>query len=364
MNTCHFSELKLFRILYGKKKLFFLFAKKNYFFLLMTEKYELHVDKSTMTELRGKIFGHDGAIITFTEGLIAKQCKFMEEVRFYSMYLEDLYKQLPPSLVPEVLGICAQDGIKINDTQDIYSFEVKKKIEPDLYTGKPFLIMRDIAQGYKKPAVLDLKVGIRTWPLGASEIKKTRMRRRCLATTTNSLGLRVRAAMWYSANTDKWSEEGDTNYINRLWGNHCTDEELQEFFIDFFHYTEHIPVLIEKLKMLYNSIDSLRKNQGIRMFSSSVLFAYDEEDRSKFDCRLLDFAKTYFDIDDQAPKHNESVEDCEDQLLPSIANVITLLERVPHDSSSTKLENTQTTKLPEESQQTPHSGEGIDLEAQ
>ena len=333
----------------------------------MTEKYELHVDKSTMTELRGKIFGHDGAIITFTEGLIAKQCKFMEEVRFYSMYLEDLYKQLPPSLVPEVLGICAQDDIKINETQDIYAFDVKKKIEPDLYTGKPFLIMRDIAQGYKKPAVLDLKVGIRTWPLGASEIKKTRMRRRCLATTTNRLGLRVRAAMWYSSNTDKWPEEGETNYINRLWGNHCSDQELQDFFIDFFHFTEHIPVLIEKLKLLHDSIESLRKNKGIRMFSSSVLFAYDEEDRTKFDCRLLDFAKTYFDIDDQAPKHNESVEDCEDELLPSITNVINLLEKVPrgdNSANSPEIENEESPKVPDDLQQTPHSGEGIDKEAQ
>ena len=294
----------------------------------MTESFDLHVDKSYTTELRGKIFGHDGAITTFTEGLISKQCKFIEEVYFYSHYNNELHTILPEYLIPEVLGICDQDSVTILPTDEIVHFDIKKKIEPELYKGKPYLLMRDIAQGYKKPAVLDLKVGIRTWPLGASEIKKTRMRRRCLATTTNRLGLRVRAAMWYSDKQDKWPEEENTNYINRLWGNHCTDEELQNFFNDFFHFTDQIPTLINKLTVLRDSIEVLRKDHGVRMFSSSILFAYDEEDRTKFDCRLLDFAKTYFDIDEQAPKHNETVEDCEDQLLPAITNVINLLKNV------------------------------------
>ena len=100
------------------------------------------------------------------------------------------------------------------------------------------------------------------------------------------------------------------------------------FFNDFFHYTEQIPCFIKKITDLRECMIKLRTEFGIRMFSSSVLFIYDEEDPTKFDCRILDFAKTYLDIEEIAPQHNEKVEDCEDMIVPALTHIIEMLGNV------------------------------------
>ena len=294
----------------------------------MTEEITLHVDKSTLTEFRGRVFGHDGMIISFSEGLIAKQCKFLDEVRFYSTYFKNFTDILPRDLIPEVVGVVDDKKYTIKADGDISSFAFSKNIDSTLYDTHPYLLMKDIVRDFKKPAILDLKLGIRTWHLGASEKKKTRMLKRCLNTTTKDLGLRARAAIWYSRQKGSWDIEGDMNYVDRKWGNKVSNEGLQDFFADFFHFSEQIPFFVKKITSLRDSILVLRSEYGVRMFSSSVLFAYDEDDVTKCDCRILDFAKTYFDIDSLAKDYNENIDDCEDMVVPALNNIIDMLQNV------------------------------------
>lgn len=291
----------------------------------MTSRMTLHIDHSQGQLLRSKIFGHDGVIIPFREGYIAKKCKLIRELKFYKTYAGSLHNILEPELIPSVEGIVDDNNVHLSSSDDEVDLEVKRDIEIN-HKSEPYLMMHDIADGYSRPAVLDVKLGTRTWALGASKIKRERMKKKCSCPTSSELCVRVRAAMWYSRTPDKWPVEENINCVKREWGNSCSKSEFLDFLKDFFHYPNQIPIFVEKLNKLKTSMAKMREQFGARMYSSSIVFAYDEDDPSKFDCRLLDFAKTYLDIDKAAKESNESVDECEDSVLPALNSITSMIE--------------------------------------
>lgn len=292
----------------------------------MSSRMTLHVDHSQGQLLRSRIFGHDGVIIPFREGFIAKKCRLSRELKFYKTYAGSLHNILEPELIPSVEGIVDDNNVHLSSSDDEVDLEVKKEIDISHHKSEPYLMMHDIADGYSRPAVLDVKLGTRTWALGAPKTKRERMKMKCSCPTSQELCVRVRAAMWYSRNPDQWPVEENINCVKREWGNKCSKLEFMAFLEDFFHYPNQIPVFVEKLKKLKVSMQKMREQFGARMYSSSIVFAYDEDDPSKFDCRLLDFAKTYLDIENAAQESNENVEECEDAVIPALESIISMIE--------------------------------------
>ncbi|KAH0785870.1 inositol polyphosphate kinase [Histomonas meleagridis] len=289
----------------------------------------LHVDNNPKTMLRSRIFGHDGVIIPFREGIIAKKCRILQELRFYLGYIGWIHDMVPESLIPKVEGFVEEkDAGSISIKNPEIHLKIRKELSMPALTSTPYILMRDIAGGFVKPAVLDIKLGGRTWALGAKPEKVAHMRKKVESGTASSLKFKVRAAMWYSKNPDKWPITENANYIERDFGNNCTEEELRNFLKDFFHDKKKLPFFIDKLEKLKNALYKLRNEANARLFSSSVLLVYDEEDESKKECRLLDFAKTYWNINKMAEEFNENVKDCEDDILPGIQNLIVLLRSI------------------------------------
>lgn len=295
-------------------------------------KLTLHIDHSPTTTLRARIFGHSDAIIPFREGIIAKKCKILQELTFYLNYIGWMHDILPCDLVPAIEGMVDSHGTDITlDKPEVKLSMTKHLSMPSLATNTPYIMLRDIAQGFEKPAVLDIKLGSRTWALGAAPDKVTRMRGKCQHATTGKLQFRVRAAMWYSKNQAKWPIDENANFVTREFGNKCSEQELLEFLSDFFHYSEQIPFYVNRLRDLRLALMRLRSERNARFFSSSVLLVYDEANPEFKECRILDFAKCYFDINEAAAKFNESVEDCEDDIIPGLTNLIHMLKLIGAD---------------------------------
>ncbi|KAH0786772.1 Inositol polyphosphate kinase family protein [Histomonas meleagridis] len=289
----------------------------------------LHVDNNPKTMLRSRIFGHEGVIIPFREGIIAKKCRIIRELNFYLDYLDNSHCVVPKNLVPKVEGFVEEkDAGSISIKNPEIRLKIRKELSTPTLTSTPYILMRDIADGFTKPAVLDIKLGGRTWALGANPEKVAHMRKKAESGTTGKLKFKVRAAMWYSHNPDKWPITENANFVERDFGNNCTEDELKEFLLDFFHDTKKFPFFIEKLKKLKSALQKLRREANARMYSSSVLLVYDEDDDTKKECRLLDFAKTYLNINKLAGEFNENVSDCEDDILPGIQNLINIFEAI------------------------------------
>ncbi|OHS94384.1 Inositol polyphosphate kinase family protein [Tritrichomonas foetus] len=297
-----------------------------FFFMTDVAELTLHVDNRPEMELRSKIFGHPGIIVPFKEGLIAKKGALDEELQFYADYSKWVRKIIPRDLVPEVAGISPSISLDClnSDQKDVVNMKVIRNVANPNHLNKPVLLLRDLASGLERPCVLDVKLGNRTWELGAQDKAKRRMEK--CSETAMTLFFRIRAALWHSENPDKWPIQDGINCVTRQFGNNCNREELIDFLRDFLHYPGLVEFFIKKLSKLKKSLLNLRVEADARMFSTSILFVYDDAHPERAECRMLDFAKTYFDIKKKAAQYHERLEDCEDGVIPAITNMLSILE--------------------------------------
>jgi 1D-myo-inositol-tetrakisphosphate 5-kinase/inositol-polyphosphate multikinase len=287
--------------------------------LSYSEKLHLHEVQGNSTDLRAVIFGHPHSIMTFTEGFLAKTAG-PGESKFYEAYQTELSEVLAPDLVPHVMGLVFPTG-----DPNYFDLQRGMKLRPD--EGRaPMILQRDITAGYSRPAIIDFKVGNRSWRIGASSRKASRRAAKIAAGPCAGLYFRVRAAMWYSR-SPKFDKVPGTSvcYVSRKFGNGCKMNELHEMFADFFRLRSALPFFIEKLERLKTALKKLRDFYGTRFYSSSVVVAYDDADPEICDLRMLDFEKSYLDAEQVARKYSEPIEDCEDHVAEAVENLQIIL---------------------------------------
>ena len=291
----------------------------------MSKNITLHIDDRPEMRLRSQIFGHPGVIIPFTEGFVGKQQPDPIELNFYQSYNTSsslLFDSLPKDVVPELEGIGSDSEID----KTFVRLKLTKTFSENDIPHCQVLLLKDLAAGYSHPAVLDIKLGVRTWELGANPDKIERRKVKYMTSSAGKMDFRIRAAIWHSSQPKKWKSYQGISYVTRDFGNRCTQQEMILFFIDFFHFPNLIPFYIQKLREIHSALSNLKEKTDVRFFSTSVLFAFDEDDPTKMDCRLLDFAKTYFNIKKTAAKYNEDINDCEDLILPALEHLIEILD--------------------------------------
>ena len=284
----------------------------------------LHKDQRSGTNLRDKIFGHANSVLSFREGLFAKLLG-EGELKFYSLYRKQLKNYLPQDLIPEILGV----SYILDNDNDSVSLEYTSSLKSIDKFRKPMLLQKDIIAFYNKPAILDLKIGIRTWTFNDSKDVAERRFKKMNGGICSKTNFRVRAAMWYSQNPQKnpkYQKEGQLSVVTRKFGNKCSMDELIDFFRDFMKYKILISSFVKKLNTLKESLIILRNQFGMRLYSSSILIVYDDSNPERFDLRVLDFEKSYHNVEKVAEKYHESLEDCEDGIIDAVSHLIEILE--------------------------------------
>ncbi|OEH80543.1 inositol polyphosphate [Cyclospora cayetanensis] len=137
------------------------------------------------------------------------------------------------------------------------------------YSVRKHIVLEDLVFGFRKPCVLDIKMGTRQRTLGADAAKEQRQRLKSLQTTSHALGFRLCGCQYYNKKTDTLC------YRDKYWGRKLTKG-------------------VEKLK-------------HYRFWSSSLLWVYDggladsEARRSSLDIRMIDFANTIYLQDNPSP---------------------------------------------------------------
>ncbi|KAF9927771.1 hypothetical protein FBU30_002888 [Linnemannia zychae] len=144
------------------------------------------------------------------------------------------------------------------------------------------ICLENISLGFKRPCVLDLKMGTQLYDDDATEEKKARLGAVAASTTSLPLGFRLTGFEVFD------SEKGDFTKYSKHYGKGLTVDNVLDGFRTYFAAKlgpERMHIIIERFVNDLTDFLATIETQELRMRSSSLLLIY-EGDAEAFDAGL------------------------------------------------------------------------------
>ena len=176
-----------------------------------------------------------------------------------------------PSPTPTLAGASPSDNIK-------WIPNMAKKIATD-----KAVVLENAAYGYRRPNIMDVKLGVRLWADDAPLEKKQRFDKISAETTHGELGFRIAGMRVYRGceGDEQPDEEGYKKYSKDFGRVHVNAGNVVDVFKKFV-FNEHAKIDEELGKAVANAfledlkrVQQILENEESRMFSASLLFVFE-----------------------------------------------------------------------------------------
>lgn len=268
----------------------------------------------------------DGVLSDESGAVVVKPCT-VAEISFYETVASshpDLLPHLPIFMGQLSLDASADtsEDTGIIQTADGTTERLHgKKLATDLH-----IVLENITHGFKKPNVLDLKLGAQLWDDDAKPEKRARLDKVSAETTSGSLGFRIAGMRtWLGTSPPEVPEElkayverdaeGGYWVYNKMYGRKFSVEDIDSGFEAFFPQTSDAEKARAREVLAYflgevKDIQEAFEAKESRMYSASILLVYegdvDEYENTK---KVLRSARL------------EDEEEDEDEVIPKLAAV-------------------------------------------
>lgn len=159
------------------------------------------------------------------------------------------------------------------------------------------VVLENVAHGYKKPNILDVKLGARLWADDAPPAKRAKLDKVAQETTSKPLGFRIAGMKTYHGATGNDQEEVTHNgfkLYDKMYGRSFTIGNVDEGFGDYFLLGKEVKATGSTRKVIKRFIADLEAMQEViekeesRMYSASLLFVYEGDQESLQDAFTLE----------------------------------------------------------------------------
>lgn len=205
------------------------------------------------------------------------------ELKFYQC----IPKQLG-QLVPGFVGT-----LTIGNDEDGEEFYSSTSSSSEKSSSSDYLVLENLTMGYKKPCVLDLKMGTRMYGDFASEAKRQSQKKKAVKTTSAKLGLRFCGSQRFSVSKNNFEK------LDKYVGRKATETEFRDLLENFFNNngilrTDIISYVINEVRDMQKSLLQLDQ---FRFYSSSLLIIYE--------------GRHFSEIEEPRPFESEDSMDCD-----------------------------------------------------
>ncbi|KAF1924283.1 inositol hexaphosphate kinase 3 [Didymella exigua CBS 183.55] len=284
-------------------------------------------DSSKLQAFGNAAAGHDGVLSDESGAVVVKPCT-AAEIGFYETVVSshsDLLPHLPIFLGQLSLDspADASEDTGIIETADGTTERLHgKKLATDLH-----VVLENITHGFKKPNVLDLKLGAQLWDDDAKPDKRARLDKVSAETTSGSLGFRIAGMRtWLGAAPPEVPEDlaqyveqdKESGYwvYNKMYGRKFSAEGIDEGFKAFFpqgteaekaRAREVLAYFLGEVKDIQEAFEAKES----RMYSASILLVYEGD--------VEEYENTKKVLRSARPESEEDED--EDEAVPKLAAV-------------------------------------------
>ena len=149
------------------------------------------------------------------------------------------------------------------------------------------IVLENVAHGFRKPNILDIKLGARLWADDAPIAKRERLDKASAETTSKDLGYRIAGMRTWRGDDndgcrDKLTEDGYKVY-DKAYGRSLTTATIRNGFEEYFQLKPGdkaakgllIRRVIKRMASELAELQHVLEHEESRMYSSSLLFIYE-----------------------------------------------------------------------------------------